>query len=169
MRYRRLIFFGFVLFLCFTAFLSSQSPDQKTKKTEEKPPPPELIRKDLLVFENAELKPPKRNIFTPQSTGIQNPEDFEEQFERERAEQLEVDAMVQEEAALQSLGIRYIGYVKSPRKITALILFEGEALAVNEGEEIAVGVTVSSITLEDIEVIGPDQKPRKFPLEGETP
>jgi hypothetical protein len=65
-------------------------------------------------------------------------------------------------------GLRYIGYVKSVQKITALILFEGEALAVDVGEEIAEGVSISKITLEDITVIGPSQEPWKFPLEGET-
>ena len=66
-------------------------------------------------------------------------------------------------------GLRYIGYVKSGQKITALILFEGEALAVDVGEEIAEDVSISKITLENITMIGPDQEPRTFPLEGETP
>jgi hypothetical protein len=49
-----------------------------------------------------------------------------------------------------------------------LILFEGEALAVDVGEEIAESVSISKITLEDITVIGPDNEPQTFPLEGAT-
>ena len=99
---------------------------------------------------------------------MQEIDEFEDMSERRYAEQQNIEALEAELPSVSALGIRFIGYVKSGPKITALILFEGEALAVDVGEEIAEGVSISKITLEDITVIGPDQEPRKFPLEGET-
>jgi len=167
MRYFRSMCFSLVLFLFFTAVIFSQDIEQE--KTEEKRPPVGLIRKDLLVLEIKKLDPPKRNIFTPNSAGMQEIDEFEEMNEIQRAEQQNIEALEAELSSVRALGLRFIGYVKSGQKITALILFEGEALAVDVGEEIAEGVSILKITLEDITVLGPDQEPRTFPLEGETP
>jgi len=166
MQYFRSICLSLVLFLFFTAFISSQYKNQE--KEEEKRPPVGLIRKDLLTHDIKKLDPPKRNIFIPNSAARMEVEEFEEMTERQQVEQQIIEALEAEQFSTRPLGIRYIGYVKSVQKITALILFEGEALAVDVGEEIAEGVSISKITLEDITVIGPDQEPWKFPLEGET-
>ena len=163
MRYFRSICFSLVLFLFFFVLVSAQQ-----EKTEETRPSVGLIRKDLLALEIKKLDPPKRNIFTPNSAGMQEIDEFEDMSERQYAEQQNIEALEAELPSVSGLGLRFIGYVKSGPKITALILFEGEALAVDVGEEIAEGVSISKITLEDITVIGPDQEPRKFPLEGET-
>ena len=163
MRYFRSICFSLVLFLFFTALVFSQQ-----EKTEEKRPPVGLIRKDLLALDIKKLNPPKRNIFTPNSAGMQEIDEFENMNERQRAGQQNIEALEAELPSVRGLGLRFIGYVKSGPKITALILFEGEALAVDVGEEIAEGVSISKITLENITVIGLDQEPRTFPLEGET-
>ncbi len=163
MRYSRFVGFSLVLFLFFTAFISSQ--DKNQKKTEIKRPPVSLIRRDLLVLDKKKLDPPKRNIFTPNSAGSQESSAFEDIDERQQAEQQNMEALESGPLSLSSLAIRYIGYVKSGQRITAMIIFEGEALAVDVGEEIAEGVSISMITLEDITVIGPDKEPRKFPLE----
>ncbi len=167
MRYFRAVGFSLVLFLFFMAFISSQ--DMNQGKTEKKRPPASLIRKDLLVVDTKKLDPPKRNIFTPNSAGRVESTAFEDMNERRQAERQNMEALELERPSAPALGLRYIGYVKSGQKITALILFRGEALAVDVGEEIAEGVSISMITLEDITVIGSDQEPRKFPLEGETP
>lgn len=167
MRYFKSVGFSLVLFLFFTAVIFSQ--DEIQEKTEEKRPPVSLIRKDLLVVDTKKLDPPKRNIFTPNSAGRVESAAYEDMNERRQAERKNMEALESERPSARSLGLRYIGYVKSGQKITALILFEGEALAVDVGEEIAEGVSISMITLEDITVIGSDQEPRKFPLEGETP
>lgn len=167
MRYFRPIGFSLVLFLCFTAFFFSQ--DKNQEKTEKKRLPVSLIRKDLLVLDVKKLDPPKRNIFTPNSAEGQEIGDFEDMDNRQQAEQQNLATLGAELPSVRAPGLKYIGYVKSGQKITALILFEGEALAVDVGEEIAEGVSISKITLESITVIGPDQEPQTFPLEGETP
>lgn len=167
MRYFRSVGFSLVLFLFFMAFISSQ--DKNQEKTEKKRPPVSLIRKDLLAVDTKKLDPPKRNIFTPNSAGRVKSAAYEDMNERRQAERQNMETLESERLSARSLGLRYIGYVKSGQKITALILFEGEALAVDVGEEIAEGLSISMITLEDITVIGSDQEPRKFPLEGEIP
>jgi len=166
MRYFRSICLSLVFLLFFTALLSSQ--DKKQEKAEEKRPPVGLIRKDLLNHDIKKLDPPKRNIFIPNSALSLEAEEFEAGQERQQTEQQNIELLEAEQLSTRPLGLRYIGYVKSIQKITALILFEGEALAVDVGEEIAEGVSISKITLEDITVIGPSQEPWKFPLEGET-
>lgn len=163
MQYFKSICLSLVLFLFFTTFISPQ--DNNQEKKEEKRPPVGLIRKDLLTHDIKKLDPAKRNIFIPNSAGSL---EVEAVNERQQAEQQNIEALEAEQLSKRPLGLRYIGYVKSIQKITALILFEGEALAVDVGEEIAEGVSISKITLEDITVIGPDQEPWKFPLEGET-
>lgn len=167
MRYFRSMGFSLVLFLFFTAFIFSQ--DKNQEKTEKKRPRVSLIRKDLLVLDVKKLDPPKRNIFTPNSAGGQEIDEFEDMSKRNLAAPQNIEALNAELPFVRALGFRYIGYVKSGQKITALILFEGEALAVDVGEEIAEGVSISKITLEAVTVIGPDQEPQTFPLEGETP
>ncbi len=167
MRYFRSIGFSLVLFLFFTAFIFSQ--DKNQEKPEKKRLPVSLIRKDLLSFDVKKLDPPKRNIFTPNSAGEQEIGEFEDMDNKQQAEQQNLATLGAELPSVRALGFRYIGYVKSGQKITALILFEGETLAVDVGEEIAEGVSISKITLEGITVIGPDQEPQTFPLEGETP
>lgn len=78
-------------------------------------------------------------------------------------------AVPPQDPAPKSVDIRYMGYVKSGPKITALIVFQGEPLAVEQGEIIALGVQIVSISKEQIEVRGPDNEIRKFPLEGDLP
>ena len=170
MQYFRSICLSLVLFLFITTLVSSKDQDknQEKEKEEGKRPPVGLIRKDLLIHDIKKLDPPKRNIFIPNSAGRLEVDEFEEENERQQSEQQNIEALEAEQLSKRPLGLRYIGYVKSAQKITALILFEGEALAVDVGEEIAEGVSISKITLEDITVIGPTQEPWKFPLEGET-
>ncbi len=167
MRYFRSIGISLVLFLFLTA--SIQSQDKNQEKTEKKQPPVSLVRKDLLALDVKKLDPPKRNIFTPNSAGGQEIVELGEMNIRQQAEQQNLGALETELPSVPMIGLKYIGYVKSGQKITALILFEGEALAVDVGEEIAEGVSISKITLENITMIGPDREPRTFPLEGETP
>ncbi|MCK4364290.1 MAG: hypothetical protein KAW85_05775, partial [Candidatus Aminicenantes bacterium] len=65
------------------------------------------------------------------------------------------------------LNIRYIGYVISDDKMVALIVFEGDALAVESGEVISEGVKIGKITPEEIEIVGSDSQKRRYYLEGE--
>jgi multidrug efflux pump subunit AcrA (membrane-fusion protein) len=69
-----------------------------------------------------------------------------------------------------TVNLRYIGYiesVKSPRRLTALIILEGQAIPVREGEVVSEGVKIGKISPQEIEVILPDSSTRTFSLEGE--
>jgi hypothetical protein len=68
-----------------------------------------------------------------------------------------------------SIDFRFIGYVDSPktRKIIGLVIFQGQARAVVEGEVISEGVRIGKIGREEIEVVLPDASTKTFSLEGE--
>jgi hypothetical protein len=124
---------------------------------------------DLLSSEKNPMPPPKRNIFTEGSASVVeelNPEELKERMEEIRNN---LNTQSQGEKTLSSLNLRYLGYVLSGRKIVGLIVFEGEALAVVEGDLITDGFTVGRISPEEIEVVGEDSKPLMFSIEGEFP
>lgn len=66
-------------------------------------------------------------------------------------------------------SIRYIGYVDFGRKITALVIAEGQPLAVDEKEELLPGYRVVAITAERIEIEDPSGTKRPYLREGEQP
>jgi hypothetical protein len=127
------------------------------------------IRMDLLSGEKEPVPTPGRNIFTVRNTRVAeelSPEALEERMEEIRASQ---NTKVQRDNAMSSLNLRYLGYVLSRQKIVGLVVFRGEALAVMEGDLITEDFTVSRISPDEIEVLGPDQEPMMFSIEGEFP
>ncbi len=158
-----------VLIVC-CAFLLSGRVQEKPQETESLNGRAEsFIRMDLLSAEKKPMPPPKRNIFTVGSASVVeelSPEALEERMEEIRNSQ---NTQSQGENSMSSSNLRYLGYVLSGRKIVGLIVFEGEALAVVEGDLITDGYTVGRIGPEEIEVLGPDSKPVMFSIEGEFP
>jgi len=127
-----------------------------------------LIRKELLLKERKKLEPPRRIIFSPRSSGL--PESQADAFrigQNSPESSPETPTTLSENRSLAPSNIRYIGYIHSEDKIVGLIIFEGNALAVEQGEMISAGVKIGKITLEEIEIIGPDSEIRKYSLEGE--
>jgi hypothetical protein len=127
---------------------------------------PSFIRMDLLRTEKKPLPPAHRSIFTAGRSG--SPSVDSGRLQEDIAGVVETGG-VQKSPPGEYLDLQYIGYVRSGTKIVALIIFQGEALAVVEGELIAERLTVKRIGLEEIEIIGPDSKPHMFFLEGEKP
>jgi len=165
MRKFKPLFLGCVFLLSVLVAFTYQ--DQKQGGAESPPEQKSLVRMDLLIFPDQKPERSQRNIFTVRisggrESGIENVLNNSENIER-------TEAGRPEEQGRFSVYIRYMGYVKSGPKITALIVFEGEALAVEKGEMIALELQVVEITTEEIEVIGPDQQLLKFPLEGDLP
>jgi hypothetical protein len=143
-----------------------QGEDQAPKKN------PSFIRMGLLQKDAKKLDFPKRNIFSPQALrrempGISVPgRDVGFQPGDPRtAESIEFSTPENR----VNVNLRYIGFIKSGIKITALIDFEGEEIAVEEGDVISEGVTIGKITYQEITIIGSDSQERKFALEGEKP
>ena len=63
--------------------------------------------------------------------------------------------------------IRYIGYVGSGEEFVALILYNGEPMAVASGDPIGEGQSISRITREKIVIAGPEGRIREVPVEGD--
>ena len=141
--------------------------DPPVKAAEEIKP---LLRTDLLRSLDTTLKPPRRNIFSPEKAvdrtgtmegqlpGAENPE--EGVFDPE-------EDSSPGEVQTSAISMRYLGYVRAANKIVALVMHEGMASAVQTGDLIGVGLQIGEITEETIEVVGPDSKSHSFPLEGD--
>jgi len=161
---RTILFFGFILFIGVET-VTAQSEVRGEK------PAQSFIRMDLLPTETSPMKPPLRNIFVPLRSGMTArdyplpvgdapPGDpFFPQPGARPADLLETT----------SLAVSYVGYIDSGQKIVGLILFQGEALTVVEGELLTDTLRVGAVTPENIEIFDRDSKPKIFSLEGETP
>jgi len=127
-----------------------------------------LIRKDLLKEKPVELGPPLRDIFSPRTAfappGISPPGEPPGGRITDAEKPETPPAM---EPAEHSLDLSYIGYVQSAHKMIALVILEGQALAVSEGEEVLPGVKVEKVTTDRVDLIGPDAKRSSFPRQGE--
>lgn len=142
---------------------------------------PPLVRIDLLGQAPAQTAPPKRNIFSPRTGPSGRPEAVVSIGEVRAAGQSSVNPggaaavpPAQSDAGSTaapafSIDLRFIGFVESQRtrKIIGLVIFQGQAVAVDEGEVISEGIRIGKISREEIEVILPDSSTRKFSLEGE--
>ena len=101
-----------------------------------------------------------------QKIGIEPPIKLKVSEEKIQLKIVKSSLPIKEWASLSDLNIRYIGYIVSDEKIVALIIFDGNTLAVEKGEMINKKVKVGKITPEEIEFIGPDSEKRKYSLEG---
>lgn len=129
-----------------------------------------LVRTDLLNPLPPEPAAPIRDIFRPgQAVAAPMPVGAPEVQEAQVGEEPGLEAPTETAAEEPALDLTYIGYVTSGRKIVGLIILEGQALAVAEGEEVVPGVKVASISPDRIEVVGPDGKRTSVPIQGEQP
>jgi len=129
-----------------------------------------LIRKDLLKEKPGEIAPPRRDIFSPRTAFA--PPGFSQPGESPGGRVTDTgrsDTPPAIEPAEPSLDLSYIGYVQSAHKMIALIILEGQAMAVSEGEEVLPGMKVGKVAPDRIDLIGPDAKRLSFPLQGEQP
>ncbi|MEW5902267.1 MAG: hypothetical protein AB1715_12455 [Acidobacteriota bacterium] len=145
--------------LCF-----GQAPPDRTKKTPAQKEIKSLIRKGLLRVQKKELALPLRNIFAPQSAasslaGTALPAETENAGANEPAEEVQA-------APVFNINLRYVGFIAG-KKLTALIILDGRAMAVEEGEVVGEGLRVAKITQTQVEITLPDSSTRTFSLEGE--
>jgi hypothetical protein len=149
---------------CFVVGEGKIEIDKLLKKISEEIMGKSLIRKDLLDEKTKNLNPPIRNIFSPRKVRTSEAGLLPGEVEGDLGE---TGTRPGEKGLDVMPNIRYIGYIESGHRIVALIIFEEEALAVEEGEMISQDVRVGKVTPEEIELIGPDSKKRKYSLEGE--
>lgn len=159
-----------VLGLGLAASWAQTSPPAKPSSPEAKP---SLIRMDLLRLPQEEMIPPLRNIFAP---GTRTSRPVESAFQEsqpwpqdEQAAETPVSAASEGSTTppVLTVNLRYIGFIESARRMIALVLFEGQAVAVVEGEVVGEGIRIGRITRDEVEVILPDSSTRLFSFEGE--
>ena len=154
------------------AFLAAGAPPgQKTGAVKKAPDLTPLVRVDLLKALPPEPAAPLRDIFSPGRGAVAAPETVETPDAPEAPSGEEPGVEAPPEAAPEEplLELAYLGYVTSGRKIVALVISEGQALAVAEGEEIVPGVKVEKIVPDRIDVMGPGGKKMSVPIQGEQP
>lgn len=157
-----------ILFFCLS-LLSGEELEKKQEEGKKQGEFPSFIRKDLLVRPERRLQPPRRNIFMPsRSSPVEEDPGYAGQKINLGRSGLDIQDKEEKQAG-PVLNLRYLGYVQSAGKLVALIVFEGQLLAVEKGEMISEGVKVGEISPEEIEIIGPDSLSRKFSLEGVKP
>ncbi len=155
------LLFLFVLSLGLALWAGETNLQEKAQGKDEKK---SLIKKELLSRAKKKMSSPRRNIFSLQRTESRetrilpnNPQPI----------QKKIPGITEEEPSGLQMHLRYIGHIRSPEKIVALIILEGTAFAVEKGEMISEGVQIGDVTPEYIEIIGPDSVRKKYPLEGE--
>ncbi len=161
--------FTCVIVVCCAFLLFGGIQEEPQKSEPVKSSEDSFIRMDLLSAEKKPMPPPERNIFSVRNTRAA--EEFSPEAIEERMKEIRSGPNTQSENenSAPSLNLRYLGYVLSGRKTVGLVVFNGEALAVMEGELLTEGYTIGRINHEEIEILGPDSKPVMFSLEGESP
>jgi hypothetical protein len=149
--------------------LAGTAVTQSAEKTSAEKEKKSLIRVDLLKVQGEEIGVPKRNIFSPQSSSRNLPVPSLEttQPNLEGGEQGQAQGGEAQMQPVLNINLRYIGFIRSSRKVIGLIILEGQVMAVAEGEVVSEGIRIGKVTAQEIEVIMPDSTTRKFPLEGE--
>lgn len=154
--------------LVFAAFAAAASPAQDKAVPADKKAAPtiSLLRMDLLQSKERRSAAVKRDIFIPQSQSVPMgmPMGTMMDMRSPLPTAAEAAAMELQEA---SFNTRYIGYIRGKKRIIALILYENQAMALEEGDMLGPIWKVVKITAEGIEIQGPDGPSRTLPLEGE--
>lgn len=141
-----------------------------------KPSPPEernsLLRMDLLQLPEEGITPPRRNIFAPRRGANRqednNPDQNQQGTPNDQAQDMPGLSLDKTAAPpVIPVNLRYIGFVESSRRMIALVVFQGQAIAVLEGEVVSEGIRIGKITRKEIEIVLPDSSTRLFSLEGE--
>jgi Tfp pilus assembly protein PilP len=118
------------------------------------------------------MTPPQRNIFAPGARASRSVDILpqENQISTPDDRTAETEVLQAEETAappLMTVNLRYIGFIESAQRMIALVVLEGQAIAVVEGEVVGEGIRIGKISREQVEIVLPDSSTRLFSLEGE--
>lgn len=141
--------------LALACFGGPQASSSKAAKGE---PVKALVRLDLLQPAASTLVPERRNIFIGGSGAAVLPPSFPGPKRAAEAEEAEPDVEIPE--------VQYVGYIQSPRGLIGLVLVQGTAQAVAQGEAVQPGYTVTRLTRKEIEITGPDGTKKIHLLQG---
>jgi hypothetical protein len=127
------------------------------QKAADKPAPTakSLIRKEWLKTPVEPPIPPRRDIFSPQGG---EPAEAGSTPVGPVHPGVKPAENIAEDAPAPAFALRYIGFSRSAasKKIVALVLIEGQAQAIEEGDTVGAGYKVAHITLKEIEIQAPD-------------
>jgi hypothetical protein len=144
------------------ALLLAGAMDNQEATTAEASAGQSLIRKDLLKQPWPADVRPRRNIFV-RGGGTAVEPGPPVKVSPSRAD------TASDKAEPESIGpdIRYVGCVVTPRKTVAIVLVDGQALAVAEGDQVAAFFVVQKISPEALELADPDGRRRTISITGE--
>jgi len=126
--------------------------------------PKPLVRRDLLVFGSGEPPPLVRDIFRPKAAPAA-PSVRRASGPAKTAP----EAPPPEAPPTFTLSISYLGSIRAGGRTIGLILRGGRTMDVAEGDEVAPGYKVVSVTSEAIVVEGPNRERRTFAKQGDRP
>jgi hypothetical protein len=126
-----------------------------------------LVRLDLLAAARSGPLPFLRDIFLPQGPGAEGAAAIPVVLGGP-VRPVPVPAVENpgDEAAAPPTA-RYVGFVRSQGRFMALVLIDGQAVALAEGDTAGAVGKVVKISAAEIEIQGADGKSLKFALEGE--
>jgi hypothetical protein len=159
----------FVLVIVSSVAQTRTQPSAKSSPAEESNI---SLRMDLLQLPQKEMTPPQRNIFAPRRNASGMADIVPQGGQCPVTDRLDRNTSVLPGEPIatppvMTVNLRYIGFIESSRRMIALVVFEGQAVAVVEGEVVGEGVRIGKITREQVEAILPDSSTRAFSLEGE--
>ncbi len=141
---------------------SAQNPQEKLVVKPQRP----LIWKDLLQKKADRPVEARRDLFSPQRVlGYDGPPLVIPKVKT----QLPPDEALPAENQAPPLILHYIGYSynETKKKFVALVFFQEQVTAVEEGDILPPDWKVLKITAKELEIEGPDKKSLKFSREGE--
>ncbi len=139
--------------------VGAETSSSKAAKAEPVKP---LVRLDLLQPVASMLVSERRNIFIGGSEESAAPLLPSPGGNRASAGRKAEQAEPEEDA----VEVQYVGYILSPRGLIGLVLVQGTAQAVAQGEAVQPGYTVTRITRKEIEIAGPDGAKKTHLLQG---
>jgi len=164
---------GSALVLAAAVLALGQAKPARTKKTDPDMVTGRLLRMDLLErnegpFVGAKRDPFIPGPFIPASSGTPMP-GSRAGFQPTLPAPGIRPGMEADEGALAEpvVNVRYVGFIQGKERLLALVLFNGQAVAVAAGETLGDIWKVARINAVEIEIQGPDGVPLKFALEGE--
>ena len=156
---------GAAIVLAAAVFAGGQKPAPAAKKPAKAAGP--LVRLDLLAAVRSGPTPFFRDIFLPQGPGSEGPAATPVVL----GGSIRPGIVPAEENPAEGVAplpaVRYVGFVRSQGRFLALVLVDGQAAALAEGESAGAAGKVIKITAAEIEIQGADGKSQKFALEGE--
>jgi hypothetical protein len=156
---------GAAVVLAAAAFAVGQKP-APVAKTPAKVAEP-LVRLDLLAAVRSGPTPFLRDLFLPQGPGSEGLAAMPAVLGDPVRPGLVPGGENPADEAAPPPVLRYVGFVRSQGRFLALVLIDGQAVALAEGEAAGAVGRIVKITAGEIEVQGADGKSQKFALEGE--